>query len=210
MSGKELAERPTTDILDKDAEKLQKFIEAGAPGIGDVDQPKIQKMFDMYLNGKDYTAISSIMHVQKPIVMYLSHKLKWFESKQEYLINYETHNKQKIIEAKLRSQDFLLNALHVMQKKMSAALNRYLATDNEEFLMQISDKRLATMLKIMERLESSIATPSEGKGPLISLNVGASTITRTGENEIEVTPKENAQKNMLKHLAELEREKDKK
>ena len=204
------AERPTTDIVDKDKETLDKFIESGLPGIGDVTQPQISKMFDLYLNGKTYSAISGIMRVQKPIVLYLSHKLNWFESKQEYLVNFEKYNKQRVIEFKLMKDDFLLNIAHVLQKKIGSRLNRYLATDNEEFTNQINLKELDRYLKVVEMLEKTVAIP-QAKSPLVGLTIPeGATLTRKSDNEIEVTPRENAQENMLKRLADLEREKDKK
>lgn len=208
--GKELAEKPTTDIVGKDQDALSEFIEAGLPDIGVVDEPQIVKMFDLYLHGRSYNAISGVMRIPKPVVLYLSHKLKWFESREQYFMELEVHHYKRIVEAQLMSQDFLLNMLHSMHKKMGSRLNKYLTSDNEEFSNQINLKELDRYLKIVDMLQKSISKPAESK-PLIGINVGTgATITRTGENEIEVTPKEKSMDGMLKHFADMRRKNEKK
>jgi hypothetical protein len=203
---KSLEERPTTDIVGKDQEKLQEFIEAGLPGIGNVEEAQIVKMFDMYLYGKTYNTISGIMHIPKPAILYLSHKLNWFQARQEYFGELEIHIKQRVLEAKLMSQDFLITLIQVWHKKIGTKMNRYLASDNEEFTNQVNLKELDRYLKTVEMLQKSVVIPSEAKAPLVGINVGAgATITRNSENEIEVTPKEKAMDGMLKHYADLSR-----
>jgi hypothetical protein len=202
---KDLAERPTTDIVGKDEETLQQYMEAGMPDIGVVDEAQLTRMYDLYLHGKSYNAISGVMRIPKPVVLYLSHKLKWFENREQHFRELEVHIHKRVLEAKVLSQDFLLTMLHSMHKKMGSRLNRYLASDNEEFSNQINLKELDRYLKIVEMLQKSIAIPHESK-PLIGINLGnGATVTRNSENEIEITPKEKSMDGMLKHFADMRR-----
>lgn len=207
---KELTELPTTDIVGIDQDKLTKFIEEGMPGIGVVGEAEIAKMFDMYLAGKTYNDISGIMRTPKPVVLYLSHRLNWFSVRQEYIVNLETNIRQRIIESKLMSQDFLLKMIQMWHKKIGAKMSRYMSSDDEEFTDQINLKELDRYLKTLDMLQKSIAIPGSESRPLVGINVGeGATMTRTGDNTIEITPKENAKTDMLKYYADMAREKDK-
>lgn len=208
----EIVVEPTTDIVGKDQDKLQKFIEDGLPGIGEVDEAQVAKMFDFYCAGKTYSQISGIMRVQKPVLLYLSHKLNWYLTRQEYLNDLEANIRRRVVEAKLQSQDFLLQMMQMWHKKIGAKMNRYMSTDNEEFSNQINLKELDRYLKTLELLQKSVGmTTGEGKGPLVGINVGeGATVTRTGDNTIEVTPKQKAVGDVLKEYANMRRVEEKK
>ncbi len=199
------------DISDDGMKKVQKYTEAGLPGIGKVDDQKLARMTDLYLSGKTYDQIANICRTDKVIVMYLSHKLNWFTMRREYMIELEEQMKRRVVEAKLVSQDFLLQLTQMWQKKIGQKINRYLATDNEEFADQINLKELDRYLKTIELLQKSISEPKGEKGPLVGINVGGegATITRKGDNEIEVTPKQKAIGDVLKQYADLRRKEEK-
>ena len=200
-----------TDISEDNMKKVQKFMEDGLPGIANVKDDAVAKMMDLYLAGKTYVQISSICRIDKITVMYLSYKLNWPSIRKEYMIELEDQMKRRVIEARLMSQDFLLELSQMWQKKIGHKIRRYLATDNEEFTDQINLKELDRYLKTIELLQKSMAEPKEGKGPLVGINVGdGATITRKGENEIEVTPKQKAIGDVLKHYADLRREEENK
>lgn len=201
------AERPTTDIVGKDQDDLQKFMEAGMPGVGDLEEESVRKMFDLYLSGKTYRQISGIMRTPKPVVMYISNKLQWFNRRQDYLMELENTNLPRIIEAKLMSQDFLLQLVQMWQKKIGARMTRYMMTDDEKHTAQINLKEIELYLKTLERLQKSIELP-KASGPLVGINIpDGATMTRTGENTIEVTPKQKASDGMLKKFADMQRAK---
>lgn len=200
-----------TDISEDNMKKVQAFIQEGLPGIGTVKEDTVAKMTDLYLAGKTYIQISQICRTDKTMVMYLSYKLNWATIRKEYMIELEDQMKRRVIEARLMSQDFLLQLSQMWQKKIGHKITRYLATDNEEFTDQINLKELDRYLKTIELLQKSMAEPREGKGPLVGINVGeGATITRKGDNEIEVTPKQKAIGDVLKHYADLRREEDNK
>lgn len=205
----------TTDIVGRDQERLQEFMEQGLPGMANVDEASVAKMFDFYCAGKTYNQISGLMRTPKPLVLYLSHKLDWYHARQEYLQDLESNIRRRVIEAKLQSQDFLLQMIQMWHKKIGAKMNRYMTTDNEEFSNQINLKELDRYLKTLELLQKSIGAPMGGgegsKAPLVGITVpDGATLTRTGENTMEVTPKQKAVGETLKKFADMRRDEDKK
>lgn len=199
------------DISDESMRKVQRFIDAGLPGIAIVNEEKIAKMMELYLSGKTYDQISNITRVDRVMVMYLSYKLNWCETRKEYMIELSDHMKRRIIEAKLMMQDHLLQLAQMYQKKHGHKITRYLETNNEQFTDQISLKEIDRYLKIADLIQKSIAEAPKEKGPLIGLNLSeGATVTRKGDNEIEITPKQKAIGDVLKHYADLRREEEKK
>lgn len=199
-----------TDISDESMKKVQQYMEAGLPEIATVDDVKLAKLTELYLSGKTYDQIANITRTDKTIVMYLSYKLNWSETRKTYMIELQDHMKRRIMEAKLSSQDFLLQLAQVWEKKVGHKLTRYLATDNEEHIDQINLKEVDRYLKITELLQKSMSEPAKDKGPLIGLNVGeGATITRKGDNQLEITPKQKAIGDVLKHYADLRRDEEK-
>lgn len=204
------AERPTTDIVGKDQDDLAKYMEEGMPGLGNLEDGDVKKMFELYLAGKTYRQISGIMRSPKPLVLYLSHKLKWFDNRQEYLMELENTNLPRIIEAKLMSQEFLLNMVQMWHKKIGARMSRYMTTDDEKHSNSINLKEIELYLKTLDRLQKSIEMP-KAQGPLVGINMpDGATMTRTGDNTIEITPKEKASSGMLKKFADMRRADEKK
>lgn len=199
-----------TDISDESMKKVQRFIDDGLPGISTVDETKIGKITELYLSGKTYDQISNITRINRVMVMYLSYKLNLCDIRKEYMIELGDHMKRRIMEAKLSSQDFLLQLAQAWEKKIGNKITRYLATDNEEFTDQINLKELDRYLKTIELLQKSTSEESGKKGPLVGLNIGdGATITRKGDNELEITPKQKAIGDVLKHYADMRREEDK-
>ena len=193
--------------------KVQKFIDAGLPGIASVNEEKIAKMMELYLGGKTYDQISNITRIDRITVMYLSYKLNWCETRKEYMIELSDHMKRRIMEAKLVMQDHLLQLAQMYQKKHGTKIIRYLETNNEEHTDQISLKEIDRYLKIADLIQKSMIDHSKdnSKGPMIGLNISdGATVTRKGDNEIEITPKQKAIGDVLKHYADLRREEEKK
>jgi hypothetical protein len=206
----EVIVKPTTDIVERDATAVAEFIEKGMPGLATVQEENVKKMFDMYLAGKNYKQISGIMRTPKPLVMYLSQKLKWFEKREDYIVDLQQNMERRVVEAKLIGQDVMLQFVQAYGKKFSTKMNSYMASGNEDFTKQINLKEFELYLKCLERLQKSIEAPVQ-KGPLVGINLGeGATVTRTGQNSIEVTPKQKAVGDMLQELADMRRNESKK
>jgi len=111
----------------------------------------------------------------------------------------------------LVNQDFLLQLIHMWQKKIGNKITKYLATDNEQFAKDIDLKEVDKYLKTVEMLHklSSEKGGNAGGTPAVGLNLGdGDTIERKGDNTVEITPKSKAIGDMLKQFADSRREEE--
>lgn len=199
-----------TDLTQDDQMKVAKFVDRGAHGFDLTDGPKISRMMDLYLSGKTYSQIARIQRQPKELVMLYAQKLKWYPLKLEYMQELELHIKGRMVNAKVASQDFLLQLSQMYQKKIGAKMDQYLATNDEAVADKINMKEIDKYLKIVESLHkiSSESTPKQGT-PAVGLNLGDGvTITKNGDNSVEITPKQKTIGNMLQELANQRREQE--
>lgn len=204
--------KPDNDLNVENLKKVQEYIDKGLPGIDQVDDVKHSKMLDLYLSGTTYEKISQVVRINKTIVMFVSFKSKWYAARQDYLFELEEGMKRRVLETKLMSQDFMLQLIQAWQKKMGKKLNRYLSTDDEKHMNEIDLKELDRYLKVIESLNGSIQSPrSDSKAPAVSLNLGDGvTVTKKGENEVEITPKQKTISDTLQYYADLRRAEEEK
>lgn len=199
---------PKTDLSSKDMELVQKFADEGLPGIAIVDNTKMARILDLYLSGKTYRQISHIISIPKVIVLYLSNKFNWFKIRNDYLADLEESMRSRVIESNIVNQDFLLQLQQFFQKKIGSNITKYLATDNVDFANAIDLKEVDKYLKTVEALQklTSERNPS-GKAPAVGLNLGETgvTVTKTGENSVDITPKSKAIGDALKQFADFRR-----
>lgn len=210
---KNLPVLPNTDFSEKDIQKIDEFKEAGLPGIATVDQILMARIMDLYLSGKTYRQISTITRIPVAIILFLSQKFSWFQVRTEYLEDLESTIKARLIESRLINQDFLLQLVHVWQKKIGNSITKYLATDNEVHANAIDLKEVDKYLKTLEALHKLStdprAAPTGGTAP-IGLNVGEGmSITKNSDGGIDITPKSKAIGDMLKQFADSRREEEK-
>lgn len=203
---------PQTDLSSKDLERVNAYMAAGLPNIGLVDSKKLASIMDMYLSGVTYRQISMISSLPKDIILYLSYKFNWFVLRQEYLVDLEANIRGRVIEAKIVSQDFLLQLQQMWQKKIGTNITKYLATDNVQFANEIDLKEVDKYLKTVEMLHKlSSERDANPKAPTVGLNLGDGvTIVKKGENEVEITPKSKAIGELLKQFADSRREEENK
>jgi len=204
-------QEPTTDFTEKDMQNIQEYIAAGLPDIATVDGEIMARMMDLYLSGKTYRQIAMTVSVNKRIVLYLSHKFNWFALRMDYIKDLEESIRGRTLEAKLVNQDFLLQLIHMWQKKIGNKITKYLATDNEQFANDIDLKEVDKYLKTVEMLHKlgSEKGSSAGGTPAVGLNLGDGvTIERKGDNTVEITPKSKAIGDMLKQFADSRREEE--
>lgn len=210
----DLIPAPTTDLSDLDRERIEKFVDEGMPGLYQVKEEQVARMVDLYLAGKPYVQISRILRLDKVLIMYMSQKYNWYIARQEMHHELEANIRNRIVEAKVISQDFLLQLSHLFQKKLGKQISSYLATDDESHANAIDPKDVAQALKIMETLErmSSDAAVGKPQAPAVGLNLGENgvTMTKNEDGSVDITPKQKTVAEMLKQFADAEREKDKK
>lgn len=212
MSDKDLEEKRITDLTDQDMEKVNKFMEEGLPGVASVNEPVMVRMFDLYLSGSTYHQISNTLRLKRPLVMYMSHKYKWYIAKREYLNELQEQIKSRVIDSKLISKDFLLVLTAAYQKRIGKKLKDYLASDEDAHMNEINLKEIAQVLKTIEMIQDLDKDGKDGKGrtPAVGLNLGDGvTIERSGDNKVTITPKEKTIGSMLKEFADNRRAEEK-
>lgn len=209
---KQVALMPLADFTMKDMETIEKFKENGLLGLHTLIDTDVERMMGLYMDGKTYRQIAQVTKKNKAVILFLADKFKWFELRREYLDELHATLKDKIMESKLQSQEFLLELVLAYQKKIGKNIHQYLRTDNEEFADKVDVKDINSVLKIMELLHKLSAENlgSPGDKSLVGLNgLGEGmTITKVGNNSVEITPK-SPFSSKLKQFAEMKRQQEK-
>jgi uncharacterized protein YnzC (UPF0291/DUF896 family) len=209
-----IPEQPANDFSQKDLEIIQAYQEKGLEGIGIVDEQKMASMLEMYLSGKTYRQISTVIQIKKEIVLYMSYKFNWFQLRQDYLQDMEQSMRNRVLESKIVDQDFLLQLQAMWRKKIGSKMDKYFATNNEDFLSGIDLKEVDKYMKsveILHKLAGGKDPTGDNNRPMVGVNAGDGvTITRKGDNEIEITPKSKAMGEALKMFADSRREEERK
>jgi len=208
---KDLSLIPHSDFTMKDLELIEQFKEGGLLGLHTLTDVDVERMMGLYMDGKTYRQIASLLKKNRQVVLFLAHKFKWFELRAEYLDELHATLKGKILEAKLQDQEFLLHLSLAYKKKIGKNIDQYLRTDDSEFYDKIDNKDLGTLMKVMEMLHKLNSETMGDKPPLVGLNgMGEGVnITKTGPNSVEITPKQSPFASKLKQFAELKREQEK-
>jgi hypothetical protein len=202
---------PITDLSEADMKQVALYIEQGLPNISTVDEFKMTRILDLYLSGKTYRQISTIMAVKKPILMYLSQKFNWFAMRKEYLEDLEISVRGRMMEARVVNQDFLLQLIHLWQKKIGVNITKYLSTSDEQFANKIDLKEVSQYLKALDALQRISGEGSPAKPSPVGLNLGDGvTIERKDDNTVEITPKQKVIGEALRQFADMRREQESK
>lgn len=198
----------TTDLSELDLTKVKQFVEDGKPGIASVSDSVLHKMMDLYLTGSTYRQISQTLNIKKVMILYLSKTYGWFETRQEYFHELNVEIKNRILNSKLVSQEFLLLLIQAYQKKIGGNIVKYLATDDTAHMEKIDLKEMDKLMKAMEVLGVlSENTNTKSKSPAVGLNLGEGvTIERSGDNKVTITPRSKTLGEMLKRFADDQRE----
>ncbi len=202
-----------TDITPKELQVIEKFKEAGMPGLAAVAQNEVTltKALDLYLSGKSYHEISKIVSVKKDIILYLGHKFNWYSTKIEHLEILDASIKERILHAKLMNQDFVLQIQQFFLKKIGRKMTRFMASGDDEIANTIDRKDLEMYMKSVDLLDkiSSEKIPTNQR-PTVGLNLGDGvTVKKVGENEVQITPRNKTVGEMLSDLANLKRTEEK-
>ena len=205
---------PSSDMVEADVTKVEKFIQDGLPGISTVTDVQMHRMLDLYLHGNTYTQIANMLQVKKVYILYFAYKANWKQLKLDYLTEIQEKIQNRVIDSQLRSKEFMLLLVQAYQKKVSNKLSLYLATDNDSHMADIDLKEVGQLMRAIEmvnELDNAGKLPN-GKTPAIGLNLGASgvDVEKTGDNTISITPKKDTSVgDLLQKLADENRNKRK-
>ncbi len=202
---------PNTDFSKKDMLKIQEFEEAGCPGAARISENEYKKLIGLYLDGISYHQMSAITRLPKVMIMTCSKKHRWFDARMEYMEEIQEKAKFRAVESKLKAQDFLFLLSTVFQKKIGKHAYAYMGTDDETHVDKIDSKDVMQFLKIvdsLEKLTDETRGRQPGPAPAIGLNLGDEgvTVTKNGDNSVDITPKNKALGDMLKEFADSRRE----
>lgn len=210
---KQLAKMPHADFTMKDLELIDKFKEDGMLGLHTLVDTDVERCMALYIDGKTYRQIANITKIKKDVILFLANKFAWWELRREYLDELNAIMKDKVLESKLQTQEFLFDLIMAYRKKIGKNLNKYLKTDDEGWMDKLDSKDMSVIFKCVELLEKlnmeSFTNPQSDKS-LVALNgMGEGvTITKTGANSVEITPK-SPFSSKLKQFADLKREQEK-
>jgi len=197
-----------TDLSELELDKIRSYMEAGLPGIGDINNTQLHKMIDLYMSGSTYTQIAHTLEVKRVVVTYLAHINNWYLTKREVLNEIQDKIKSRVLDSKLRNQEFRLLLIQAWQKKIGKKLTKYLSTNNEEHIDEVDLKEVAQLMKAMEWADSLDDTGSKDskKNPSVNINIGAgASIEKTGANKLNITPAEPSIGDMLASIANTQR-----
>jgi hypothetical protein len=210
--GQEISIIPKFDFTMKDMEMINKFKDDGMLGIASLDTTNVERSMALYLDGKTYRQIANVLKINKSIILFLAHKYSWYELREQYLEELKVTIPNKILEHKLQSQEFLLELSQAYRKKIAKNVHQYLRTDDPKYFEKNDAKDVTSWLKIEEMIYSTAEHISrQSEKSMVGLNgLGEGmTITKTGANSIEITPKGPSPfGSKLKAFAELKREQE--
>lgn len=210
---KQIALVPHADFTIKDIEIIEKFKENGMLGLHTLGETDVERMMSLYMDGKTYRQISNITSIKKDVILFVAHKFSWWELRKDYLDELNAVMKDKITQAKIQTQGFLFDLLVAYRKKMGRNINLYLKTDNEEWMDKLDNKDLGVIFKcveLLDKLDADTYKAEKSDKSLVAFNgMGEGvTITKTGNNSVEITPKASGFSSKLKSFADLKREQE--
>jgi hypothetical protein len=208
------------DMSEKEIRSLEEFIEDGLPGILSVPPEKIHRMIEMYFDGQSYQDISLKLGIKKNIVLYISYKHNFYESKLEHYENMIKHLKEKVDIAENRSINLIVDTMMALESYYRNIFNRYAITKDPKVIESADFENFKMYLKCMEILQKIKNPDSSGniKVPQMGLNLpNGGILKKIDDNTVEVSPLSSMPDNkssklgeVLEMLAKLREEKESK
>ena len=201
-----------SDITPKELIKVTEFKEAGCPGLSTLvsNEVTLTKAYGLYMDGKTYHEIATITGVKKDVILYVAHKHDWFGTKMEHLAILDANIKDRILQAKLVDQDFVLQIKQFFIKKIGRKMTRFMASGDEETANAVNKSDIELYMKAVDLLDkiSTEKVPTNSR-PTVGLNLGDGvTVRKIGENEVSITPKQKTHADMLKEFANMKRDEE--
>jgi len=197
-----LSPDPTTDLTAVDLVEVNRFIESGLPGIASVPDSTIEKIAKLYLEGKTYNQISRILRVPVVIPMYLARRGNWYTTRLRHKHELAASLQGRIMDAQLVTQERLLSLVQHFEKRIGHIVDKFDATDDAT--LQVNLKEVDKYLKTVKALQEGMAPKSpKDKTPAVGLNIGAGvTVTKTGDNSVEISPTQKTVEQMMAEIAD--------
>ena len=195
------------DFSKEEKEALEDYIKNGCPSLVSVTETKVFEWFELYMSGKSYSEIANITSSKRDLILYVSYKAKWNESRSAYMASLTANLANKIAQTKIESLNTVQTIVSALGKSIEGKMNTYLKTKDEGVINAVSNDDLRNYFKGLDVFEKLISEPKESGGKGVTINIGAdSTITQKDNNTVEVnTNLSHAEK--LRKIAEEKRQK---
>lgn len=188
---KSLGTKNSTDLTLVHSEDLQKFIEAGLPGISKVTESSMFQWFNLYISGKNYNEIAEICNSELVHILYIANKFNWFEKKMSHYNNIMTKLDSRVQATRLESAEFIMDVITFIHKKHGAKITEFLRTNNQELLKGISLSELDKYFKSIDALSKVLVEPPKmpaiPNAPGVHIHLGDSKIERKEDGSIEIS-----------------------
>lgn len=189
---------PQTDDMSVDEKTaLIQFREDGLPGIAIATPELTESLFKLYMGGKSYDEISKVTNTHKSVVLHLSDKLGWYNTKMNYLLKITNDMTNKINQAKIETANTMSSLVLALSRFFGKTLDEYLATDNETLIRTLDMKLLSSYYKSVDTLDGIIDVimdhqekikSSQQKAPLVNIQTSNKVRVRKHKNNtIEIT-----------------------
>lgn len=190
---------------------LAVFIEKGCPGLQRVDETKLKSWFELYMAGKTYLEISQITKDKIELILYISYKSKWQETKMEYFQDISKNLSKKVASAKLESANTVMSVMAALGKYQKKKADKYIETNNDELIENTDVKLLAAYLKTVDVLDKMMMIGGDKQtSPVVNFNVGGNaSISQKSDGSIEVNSDAGVS-DLLKSLADFKKSQEKK
>lgn len=202
------------DLTVEEKQTVSEFVANGCPGLVKIDDTKVFRWFELYMAGKSYYEIAQLTKDKKDLIMYISCRAKWHDTRMAYYRDMSATFTSKLKKVKMSSANTVINALTALGKYHDKKFNDFLVTNDKSIIETMDTKLMAQYYKSLEMIDKLIRPEGEDhekepKQPLVNITVPAgSTITQTGDKSIEIGSDE-AASNVLKAIAAFQRSKDK-
>jgi len=204
----------SSDMTESEVALVKKFIDQGLPRIAEITEDQMVRMLDLYLKGNTYTQIAHMLRLQRVYVLYFAYKANWEQMKVEYLNEVQEKIKNRVIESKLRSKEFILLAIQSWQQKLGDKFTAFIATSDERHLEGLDFREVNSLLKLIEMINEmdGAGQGKDGKTSPVGINLGSNGVIleKLSDNSMSVTPKDAPDMgDLLQRLADERRSKEK-
>jgi hypothetical protein len=141
------------DMNENERKVLAKYIQNGCADISTIDEAKVLRMFSLYMSGKNYIEICDATAINKDIVLYLSHKFKWYDQKMSHYQAISELLIQKIHLSKIEAADTISRSIVAMSKYLNKKFDNYINRNDDSVIKGPDNKIFVQYHKSIELLD---------------------------------------------------------
>jgi hypothetical protein len=208
-NGKEIEAAKYEGFTEEEKTSLQSYIKNGCPGLTKVNETMTFEWFELYMSGKTYHEISIISKAKKDLVLFIAHKLKWYDKRMEYLESLSSSMISKTTQSKIESIDTVATMVSALNRYLGDKFVKYLKTKDETHIKDVDTKLLAQYHKSLETLDKLMGGSVKGdsSGNNVIINTGSATVKQIDDKTVSIDTDNDASE-ILRALAKYKRAKE--